>query len=212
MSRLIIVSNRLHVSVSKNGGLHYKKSVGGVATGLASLNSPQDVLWIGWPGISTEEIDQTQQQQICQYLKSEDSLPVFLSEEDLKQFYYGFCNRTIWPLFHYFPLYSEFDPSTWNSYCQVNEKYAQEIAKVYQPGDKLWIHDYQLMLLPKMLRDIFPKASIGYFLHIPFPSFELLRLLPWRQDILNGILGSDLIGFHEYDYVRHFMSSVSRIC
>ena len=212
MNRVLIVSNRLPVSVvEKDGQLLFHRSVGGVATGLSSLETPVETHWIGWPGIARDGLSPAQVSQIDEHLAKETCSAVHLSREDEQEYYLGFSNETIWPLFHYFPLYCHFDRKTWEAYIRVNRAFAEAVCTAYQPGDTLWIHDYQLMLLPEMIREVYPDASIGFFLHIPFPSFELLRLLPWREKILTGLLGADLIGFHEYDYVRHFFSSVSRI-
>ncbi len=134
-----------------------------------------------------------------------------LSKKQIERYYLGFCNETIWPLFHYFPVRTIFEERYWNTYKQVNEIFCEEIVKFAGSGDTIWVHDYQLMLLPTLLRERVAEVDIGFFLHIPWPSFELFRLLPWRREILNGILGADLIGFHAYDYVRHFLSSVCRI-
>lgn len=212
MSRLLIVSNRLPVSITKvDGQLHYKRSVGGVATGLSSLKTPVETFWIGWPGIARDELTPEDEQAISGQLTREQCSGVHLSAQAVEEYYLGFCNETIWPLFHYFPLYCEFNQDTWQRYVEVNESFFQAVRQAYTPGDTFWIHDYQLMLLPALIRAAFPDATIGFFLHIPFPSFEVLRLLPWRHEILQGLLGADLIGFHEYDYVRHFLSSVYRI-
>ena len=126
-------------------------------------------------------------------------------------FYSGFCNRTIWPLFHYFANHAIYDKEQWESYSRVNKLFCQEILKITKPDDIIWIHDYHLFLLPKMLKEKLPQSKIGFFLHIPFPSFEIFRLLPWRKEILEGMLGADLIGFHTYDYASHFISSIRRL-
>ncbi|MBN1788147.1 MAG: bifunctional alpha,alpha-trehalose-phosphate synthase (UDP-forming)/trehalose-phosphatase [Sedimentisphaerales bacterium] len=212
MNRLLIVSNRLPVSVTKRADkLHFHPSVGGLATGLSSLRASHQSQWIGWPGISEDKISVPQKKEIISKLKEHHCNPVFLSAKDMRNFYYGFCNKTIWPLFHYFPLYTVYEDQYWQSYKKVNEAFYQAVIKVAKPNDYIWVHDYQLMLLPYLLRRKLPNAQIGFFLHIPFPSFELFRLLPWRKEILNGLLGSNLIGFHTYDYVRHFLSSLTRI-
>src|SRR5690606_31349513 len=124
----------------------------------------------------------------------------------------GFSNETLWPLFHSFPSYANYDHTNWHSYKSVNEKYAEAIIRIAHPQDTIWIHDYQLMLVPQLLRKAMPEAEIGFFQHIPFPSQELFRLLPWREEILHGVMGADLVGFHTYDDVRHFLSAVNRIC
>jgi len=211
MSRLIIVSNRLPVSVEKyDGRLHYSRSVGGLATGLACLDEA-DQLWVGWPGVARDEISDAEAVDIQQHLSSENYHGVHMAADDVRDFYHGFCNATVWPLFHYFPQYCQYDPVLWESYRRVNELFCEQVLRVAGPDDRIWIHDYHLMLLPRMLREALPESSMGFFLHIPFPSFEMIRLLPWRMEILRGIMGADLIGFHEYDYVRHFFSSAQRI-
>jgi trehalose 6-phosphate synthase/phosphatase len=212
MSRLIIVSNRLPVSVTRQtDSLSFQPSVGGVAVGIASLEHPKQRLWFGWPGIASDKLSADLKQQIVKGLELQGCRPVFLSSAEVRDFYFGFSNRTIWPLFHYFPQHTLFDESCWRAYKTVNEHFCREILLHLNPDDKVWVHDYQLMLLPGLLRAKCPDMQIGFFLHIPFPSFELLRLLPWRKELLDGLLGADLIGFHEYDYVRHFLSSVYRI-
>lgn len=212
MSRLLIVSNRLPVTVGMDQDKPvFTPSVGGLATGIASLESSAERIWFGWPGIAKSRLSEKNLQAITTGLKVHGSHPVFLTARDVQDFYFGFSNKTIWPLFHYFTRYASFDEKYWKSYKQVNSKFCDEIVANAKPDDTIWVHDYQLMLLPKMLREKLPEANIGFFLHIPFPSFELIRLLPWRTEILEGLLGADLIGFHEYDYVRHFLSSVYRI-
>jgi trehalose 6-phosphate synthase/phosphatase len=207
MAKTIIVSNRLPVKISEDGV--YKPSEGGLATGLGSIYKQGDNLWIGWPGLVIENPEE--EDSIRENLKRENMHPVFLTHEEIRDYYEGFSNETLWPTFHYFLQYAEYDQKLWSSYVQVNEKFCDEIIKRAETGDTFWIHDYQLLLLPAMIRKKLKDASIGFFLHIPFPSFEVFRLLPWRSEILNGMLGSDLIGFHTYDDMRHFLSSASRI-
>ncbi len=210
MSKTIIVSNRLPVNVTKeNGKLHLKGSIGGLATGLGSIYKQGNNLWIGWPGLlinqSNERIN------VTEILKDENMHPVFLAQEEIKNYYEGFSNETLWPIFHYFSQYSVYKEIYWESYVKVNQKFCEEVINFVEAGDTLWIHDYQLLLLPEMVRHKLPDLSIGFFLHIPFPSYEMFRLLPWRRELLNGMLGSDLVGFHTYDDMRHFLSSVSRL-
>ena len=123
----------------------------------------------------------------------------------------GFSNSTIWPMFHYFNNAAQFNEHLFAAYRVVNRKFAEVVGEYVEEGDVVWAHDYQLLLLPRMLREQHDDVSIGFFLHIPFPSYELFRLIPWREELLNGMLGADLIGFHTYDYVRHFQSSVRRL-
>ncbi|MGB5931199.1 MAG: bifunctional alpha,alpha-trehalose-phosphate synthase (UDP-forming)/trehalose-phosphatase, partial [Cyclobacteriaceae bacterium] len=210
MSKTIIVSNRLPVKIlSEDDQLTYKPSEGGLATGLGSISKDGDNLWIGWPGIEIKEKDT--QEEVCEHLKEESMRPVFLTAEEIKDFYEGFSNETLWPCFHYFNEYVVYEQSLFEAYERVNRKFAEAIVEHAQPGDTLWIHDYQLLLVPGMVREMLPKISIGFFLHIPFPSYEVFRLLPWRKQLLSGMLGADLLGFHTYDDMRHFLSSVGRL-
>ncbi len=212
MSRLILVSNRLPVTASKQDGLlELTKSSGGLATGLSSIHEKMRGVWIGWPGIASDRVDKAQWQSVRAELIAEHSCyPVDLDEYDVEAYYLGFCNKTIWPLFHYFAELVLYEKGLWESYVRANIKFASVVCDVARPGDIVWIHDYQLMLLPFLIREGVPEASIGYFHHIPFPSFELFRLMPWRKELLTGLLGADLIGFHTYDYVKHFLTSVRR--
>ena len=212
MGRLLVIANRLPFSIIKRAGrFHFRPSPGGLATGLSSLSESFERLWMGWPGITNEKLTAEDKSQIGEKLAAEDCRPVFLSQKQIEDYYFGFCNKTIWPLFHYFPMRTVYEEHFWKTYKQVNQIFCDEIFEIAKPGDYIWVHDYQLMLLPQLLRDKLPEHEIGFFLHIPWPSFELFRLLPWREEILNGLLGADLIGFHTYDYVRHFLSSVSRV-
>ncbi len=212
MGRLIVVANRLPVSIAKQGNVfHIQQSPGGLAGGLASLPDSIERLWMGWPGIDSEHLKPEDRQYIRGELAKQNCAPVFLSQRQIDQYYLGFCNETIWPLFHYFSMRAIFEPRFWKAYKQVNQVFCDTLLKVARPQDSVWVHDFQLMLLPRMLRERMPELAVGFFLHIPWPSFELFRLLPWREEILDGLLGADLVGFHSYDYVRHFFSSITRI-
>ncbi|MBN1183095.1 MAG: bifunctional alpha,alpha-trehalose-phosphate synthase (UDP-forming)/trehalose-phosphatase [Bacteroidales bacterium] len=212
MSKIIIVSNRLPVNIQiENGEILVQASVGGVATGMQSIHDSANSIWIGWSGLTVEETPKKVQANIDTALQKEKCIPVPLTEEDIEKYYYGFSNKTIWPLFHYFTQYTEYEQDTWDAYQDVNKKFADIVLKHVKKGDKLWIHDYQLLLLPKMIKEKRPDVCIGFFLHIPFPSFEVFRIIPWRKEIIEGMLGADLIGFHIYDYERHFFSSVRRL-
>ncbi len=213
MSKTIFVSNRLPVTISRSGGrLEYAPSIGGLATGLKSVHEEGESLWVGWCGLPEETLTEREKEKIDRELRDKyHNIPVFLSQEDIDDYYYGFCNRTIWPMFHYFTDEIVYLHPLWQAYRKVNREFFERLGDIIEDGDTIWVHDYQLMLLPQMIREKFPDTSIGFFLHIPFPSYELFRLLPWREEILHGLLGADLIGFHTYDYVRHFLSSVRRI-
>lgn len=209
-SKTIIVSNRLPVRiVREEENLSFTPSEGGLATGLGSIYKQGDNIWLGWPGAvlgSKSEESQTRKE-----LKAQNMVPVFLTEEDIELYYEGFSNETLWPNFHYFNQFSEFKTEYWESYKQVNQKFAEQILKHANANDIIWIHDYQLLLLPALIRKERPEISIGFFLHIPFPSYESFRLIPWRRELLLGMLGADFLGFHTYDDTRHFLSSVSRL-
>lgn len=212
MSRLIIVSNRLPITVNIDSGkIKTKPSVGGLATGISSLKIRQENLWIGWPGIDITKNQKKDGSRLKRLLRQNNLYPVFLTDQEIDDYYHGFSNETIWPLFHYFAEYAVYDKKFWNSYREVNEKFCNAVVEIAKPNDIIWIHDYHLMLLPKLVRERLPNAQIGFFLHIPFPSSEIFRLLPWRNEIIEGLLGSDLVGFHTFDYVRHFAESVRRI-
>jgi trehalose 6-phosphate synthase/phosphatase len=208
--RLIIISNRLPLTINKKQGeLIYHPSAGGLATGLASLDDNMERIWVGWPG--KEIKDEWEQEAIRNDLKKRQLVPVFLNKKDITLYYEGFSNKTIWPHFHYFTQYTTYRDRYWDAYCRVNQKFADAVIEILEEDDMVWVHDYQLMLLPSMIRKVFPKISIGFFLHIPFPSYEIFRVLPWRKEILNGVLGADQIGFHTFGYMRHFLSAVYRI-
>jgi trehalose 6-phosphate synthase/phosphatase len=212
MSRLLIISNRLPVHITRQKDrLQFQPSVGGLATGLASYRKASQSVWIGWPGLDCDTLNDTEKKDIRKRLNAMDCVPVHLTAKEMRYFYEGFCNKTIWPLFHYFQLYTIYEQAFWQAYQQVNERFLEITLKIAKPGDTIWVHDYQLMLLPELLRHRLPEASIGFFLHIPFPSFEVFRLLPWRREIINGMLGANLVGFHTYDYARHFLSCVRRL-
>ncbi len=210
MPRLIIISNRLPVTIDrKEGGLHFHPSAGGLATGLNSLDAAIDRQWIGWPGRAIDNL--WEQEAIRNELSKDGLIPVFLSQKEIELFYEGFSNKVIWPHFHYFTQFTTYEESFWEAYREVNRKFASIVIKHLKKDDIIWVHDYQLLLLPQMIREAYPDSCIGFFLHIPFPSYEIFRILPWRRQILEGMLGADLIGFHTFGYMRHFLSATYRI-
>ena len=216
---LIIVSNRAPVKIiHDSGALNYQPAAGGLATGLKSYIDHQrsagaetEILWIGWPGAAIQGVERTEASRELRTRFGVEAL--WLSGEEMERFYLGFCNKTIWPLFHYFPTYVEYDAANWEDYLSVNRAFADAVAGAAKPGDTIWIHDYHLMLVPAMLRRRLPAAEIGFFLHIPFPSNEVFRLLPqpWRERIIDGLLGADLVGFHTPEYTSHFIRSAEAI-
>lgn len=218
MARLVVVANRLSFSVKQEGDrLSLSSSAGGLATALSSYieraraEDPDfECIWVGWPGATIgAEFEQPLREQA---LQEHGAYPVFLQEAETEAFYHGFSNSTLWPLFHYFPSYARYDQNDWETYRRVNHIFCDAILDILRPGDVVWVHDYQLLLLPQMIRKRAPGARIGFFLHIPFPNFEVFRHLPtrWRREILAGMLGADLIGFHTHDYTQYFLHSVFR--
>lgn len=207
----IIVSNRLPISITKQDGkLIYNPSSGGLATAMSSIGKEHPLLWIGWPGIASDDLTQAEQRQLTKDLRKDGYIPVFLTKEQIDGYYDGYANGTLWPLFHYFPHHSDWQDTDWHTYEVVNNLFAEVAIANAAPTSSIWVHDYHLMLLPAIIRTEKPESKIGFFMHIPFPSFELFRFLPHRKALLEGLLGSDLIGFHTYDYARHFLSSCLR--
>jgi len=212
MSKLHIVANRLPYSLVKNeNGYELIESVGGLATGMKSVYTEYGGKWIGWSGVNSDDLSENQALQIDRKLEEKSCVTVPLSEQDILEYYEGFSNKTIWPLFHYFTQYVDYSPENWETYKRVNQRFADKVIEVAEDGDTVWVHDYQLLLVPEMIKSVKPNVTVGFFLHIPFPSYEVFRILPWRMELLKGMLGSDLLGFHIYDYERHFLSSVRRL-
>jgi trehalose 6-phosphate synthase/phosphatase len=210
MAKTIIVSNRLPVKLTvNNGDYSFATSEGGLATGLGSIYQQSGNVWVGWPGM--EIIDEMVQQRIAQQLDAKNLKPVFLTQDEINNYYEGFSNEVLWPVFHYMPTYARYHQAYWNCYWRVNEKFRDVVLDIAEPGDTVWVHDYQLLLLPGMIRAVLPDITIGFFQHIPFPSYELYRLIPWRVELLEGILGADLIGFHTFDDARHLVQSTRRL-
>lgn len=210
MSRIVIVSNRLPVTANRTDrGFAFTQSTGGLATGLASVHARQDTVWIGWPGVLTSDVAETTA--ITTTLREHRMVPVFMTEDDYAYFYEGFCNSIIWPLFHYFPHPTDSSHRHWQTYQTVNERFAETVARVLRPGDQVWIQDYHLLLLPHLLRQRFPDLTIGFFLHIPFPSADVFRALAWRSELLTGLLGADLLAFQTPDYADNFLSTVRQV-
>lgn len=207
--KTVIISNRLPVKIiEENNEYTLIPSEGGLATGLGDVYKSGNSIWIGWPGI---EVPEERQEEITQKLAALNLYPVYLTQGEINLYYEGFSNEILWPVFHYLVTYAHYEQSYWDCYRSVNEKFAKSAMQVLNRKDKIWIQDYQLLLLPGILREKLPNATIGFFQHIPFPSYEIFRLIPWREELLNGLIGADLIGFHTYDDVRHFISTATRL-
>ena len=209
--KLFIISNRLPIKANRNENneLEFTRSEGGLTTGMDSLTMDVEKHWIGWPGTYTES--EEEEKLISEHLEKFNFHPVFLSSDQILNYYEGYSNSTLWPLCHYFYTFIEYENLYWNTYKQVNELFARTTLNLIGPNDIVWVQDYQLMLLPQMIRKSVDNVSIGYFHHIPFPSYELFRVLPERAELLEGLLGADLIGFHTHDYMRHFVSAAERV-
>ena len=207
--KLIDASNRLPVVLqASDEGWRSKPSSGGLASALGGLEKDSSFLWVGWPGGDVPEKYRTD---VTEMLAQDHLAPVYLRPHHETLFYHGICNNVLWPLFHYFTEKVRFDHQAWESYVEVNRMFADAILERCGPEDRVWVHDFHLMLVPRMLREERPDLQIGFFLHIPFPSSELYRLLPVREEILLGMLGSDYIGFHTNDHALHFRRACLRV-
>lgn len=213
MSRWITVANRLPFTLNLPSE-EVKPASGGLVSALSGVKSRADRHWVGGApdGLAGENWSR-----ISSRLKNGDGSndwtyhPVYVEKGLYASYYNGFCNDVLWPLLHYQTELVTFDTEAWESYRRVNELFAEAILDMARPGDLLWIHDFHLFLLPKLLKTARPELRIGFFLHVPFPSSEIFRQLPWRDEILDSLLASDLIGFHDYSYLQHFSSSVLRL-
>ncbi|MEP7306677.1 MAG: bifunctional alpha,alpha-trehalose-phosphate synthase (UDP-forming)/trehalose-phosphatase [Acidobacteriota bacterium] len=209
--RLICVSNRLPITVRVDHGRpSLVRSSGGLATALCDGHQKAGGVWIGWPGV-TGSLDAPEFACVRETMAADRLVAVELSAADVKGYYEDFSNGVIWPLFHYLLDRVPVAEHGWRQYQRINEKFADVVASHYRAGDLVWVHDYHLMLVPRLLRQRIPDARIAFFLHIPFPSSEVFRILPWRTEILQGLLGADLIGLHTYGYVRHLAMAVLHI-
>ena len=212
MSRLLIASNRLPVTVrEEQGQFALSPSSGGLATAMRGPHEQSNGLWFGWPG-DLSGAAAADRKEMEAGLRALRTVPVAITPPEISQYYDGFSNGVLWPLLHYLLDKVRLDAeSDWHVYQQVNRRFAEAIAKEYQPGDVIWIHDYQLALVPGYLRRLLPDAVIGFFLHVPFPSAEVFRILPWREAVLRGLLGADLIGFHTAGYRHNFAHAAALV-
>ncbi|OMO93938.1 Glycosyl transferase, family 20 [Corchorus capsularis] len=215
--RLLVVANRLPVSAVRRGEdlWHLEISVGGLVSALLGVKE-FETRWIGWAGVNVP--DEIGQKALTKALAEKRCIPVFLDEEIVHQYYNGYCNNILWPLFHYLGLPQEDRLATtrsfqsqFDAYKKANQMFADVVSQHYEEGDVVWCHDYHLMFLPKCLKERNSKMKVGWFLHTPFPSSEIHRTLPSRSELLRSVLAADLVGFHTYDYARHFVSACTRI-
>lgn len=207
--RLVVASARLPVTITRQKeGWEAVHSPGGLVTGLSPVLHGREHAWFGWPGTFIPDSDKAD---VTRELTKHGVKPVFIGKNDGEGFYLGFSNRVLWPLLHNLQEHSHFELGAWKAYERVNEAFADAIARSASPSDVIWIQDYQLCLVPELLRRRGLNCPIGFFLHVPFPSAETYRTLPVREQILQGMLGADFIGFHTYEYVSHFRSSVLRV-
>jgi trehalose 6-phosphate synthase/phosphatase len=208
MGNLVIVSNRLPVSVKKvDGKLEFYPSVGGLATGLSSYASKGRSKWIGWPGLPSDDLTELEQKKIAKELKKHHCYPVFLTKKQLNDFYNDYSNSVLWPLFHHLEVTHGNTRTSWKAYREVNELFASETLALSRPGSDIWIHDYQLLLMPELLRRERPHEHIGFFLHIPFPTKEIFDTVPQARELLRGMLGADLVGLHTTSYADNFLEN-----
>ncbi len=209
-NKLIIVSNRLPFKLEKrNNKLEMRQSSGGLVSSMDSaIKSATACVWVGVADFSKELWEEYQSKQRDSKIQI---YPIFLEKKLEKRYYDGFSNSIIWPLFHYFPSYAVYKEEFYTAYVEVNKIFTHCISEIVGSGDTVWIHDYHLMLLPGSLKQKFKSIAIGFFLHIPFPSYEILKHIPetWRNNILTGLLGADVIGFHTKEYVSHFQRTLS---
>ncbi len=208
MPRVLLVSNRLPVTLVRGaGGLVAQRSTGGLASALSSVHDQGGSMWFGWPGPVDAPLSELEP-----LLDPLRAVPVLLTPDEVRGYYDGFSNGVLWPLCHYLLDKVELDAhENWATYRAVNERFAEQVARHWRPGDLVWVHDYQLMLLPALLRERCPGARVGFFLHVPFPGPEVFRILPWREELLRGLLGADVVGFHTASYAYHFAYACSQL-
>lgn len=199
----VVIANRLPVDrvTGDDGTTHWRKSPGGLVSALEPVMRHHDGAWIGWHGAPEEKLRPFTHEGL--YL-----VPVRLSQDDVRQYYEGFSNATLWPLYHDVVAHPEFHREWWDAYVRVNQRFADQAARIAAEGAVVWVHDYQLQLVPTMLRQQRPDLNIGFFLHIPFPPTELFQQLPWRRQILEGLLGADLVGFQLPGAAQNFVRLV----
>jgi trehalose 6-phosphate synthase/phosphatase len=209
--RLLIVSNRLPVTVTVAGGQpEVRRSVGGLASGLRGPHERANGLWIGWPG-TFHGLDDSQRATVEKQLTALRTVPVSLTEREVKVFYEDISNAVLWAICHDRIDRLPLRVSGWDVYESANRRFADVVAEHWRPGDTIWVHDYQLLRVPSLLRERLPEARIGFFLHVPFPNPEVFFTLPVRRWLVEGMLGADLIAFHTRRYRGHFTAALRRL-
>ncbi|MDV3129329.1 trehalose-6-phosphate synthase [Mycobacterium sp. 21AC1] len=199
-SDFVVVANRLPIDIERlpDGSTRFKRSPGGLVTALEPLLRKRRGAWIGWAGVPDSDEEPIFEEDLQLY-------PVRLSADDVAKYYEGFSNATLWPLYHDLIVKPVYHREWWDSYVEVNRRFAEATARAAAPGATVWVQDYQLQLVPKMLRMLRPDVTIGFFLHIPFPPVELFMQMPWRSEIIDGLLGADLVGFHLPGGAQNFL-------
>jgi trehalose 6-phosphate synthase/phosphatase len=212
-NRLVVVSNRLPLTLRRGSAKKWvgEPSTGGLVTALGPVIQGTGGLWLGWPGEGPDRADPRRQEALEVWEHEKGFVAVDLPRSLATRFYQGYPNQALWPLFHQFPSLLEFSPESWAAYVEANERFRDAVLEHLRPGDLVWIHDYHLMLLPRLLREAAPDAAIAFFLHIPFPASEVFRILPRREEILLGVLGADYAAFQTHRHLSHFRSSVLRV-
>ncbi len=202
-SKFVIVANRLPVDRVElpDGSLGWRRSPGGLVTALDPVMRSNDGVWIGWPGGNETDLEPFEDDGL-------KLVPVPLSPQEVENFYEGLSNATLWPIYHDVIAKPEFHREWWDSYVEVNRRFAAKAVEIAEEGATVWVHDYQLQLVPAMLRELRPDLRIGFYLHIPFPPAELFAQLPWRRQILEGLLGADLVGFQKAGGAQNFVRLV----
>ncbi|MCR6481534.1 trehalose-6-phosphate synthase [Amycolatopsis sp. OK19-0408] len=196
----VVVANRLPVDLERttDGERRWTASPGGLVSALEPFLRSRKGAWVGWPGIPDVDVEEFDDDGLVLH-------PVSLSADEVRDYYEGFSNATLWPLYHDVVERPVFDRVWWNSYVKVNRRFAKASAEVAAQGATVWIQDYQLQLVPAMLRELRPDLRIGFFLHIPFPPVELFMQMPWRAAIIRGLTGADLVGFHRPGGAQNFL-------
>lgn len=210
-NRVVVVSNRLPLTLRRAGSTwRTEYSSGGLATAMQPILRRTGGIWIGWHGDTSGQADEKRQAVISRWRDRDGYIAIDIPPETAHGFYDGFANQALWPLLHQFQTLVKLNPDDWQAYVDANTRFRDAILAELQPSDLVWIHDYQLMLLPRMLREAAPEANIGFFLHVPFPSSAVFRILPRRGELLEGLLGADYVAFHTYSYLQHFRESLLR--